>query len=981
MGAGTDDRLPPLIGRARELRTLADALDALASDGAGSALPVTGEPGIGKTRLLDELHARALERGAIVLRGRAAPAHGDLPYDVFAEALRELHTASAPSAGDPLAHDRGIALTALTGAVPEQRSGGDERHAIWRGVRSLLEQAAARAPVVLILDDVHWADRASAGLLAYLLRRPPAAAVLLAPAWRDAHDRALTLELVEAARASRTRRIQPQHLTAEETALLIGSHLDAATLRAVVAESGGNPFYAEQLGRQHAPGAALGLTGARAHPAAIPADAGVPQSVVAAVHAELDALPPAAGLLARGAAIAGDPFELQPALAAAGIDPQAAEAALDALAAAAIVAPVPGDPLRFSFRHPIVWRALHDTTPAGWRIAAHARAATALATAGAPNRLRAHHIARSAALGDLDAVEALRDAAVAVLPQSPASAAEWAAAARGLLPEDVPEQVELLELEARAQLASGQLEAAHAAAGAALELASANDARRSGLLQQVVYLEMLLGWFDQARARLATAYEPGPDGAALRVFLAATLLVLIDPEAAIAVSELPSPPGVPDDPETRASRAAVLAVAAIARQALGDVEAALRDCDEACALLDAVDPDTADLWGEAALLLTLAERTLERDEQAMARLRSLLRARRPMRLIHLQLRAATDLALTLAERGELAEAAPLAESAVELGRMVNSRWLLANAIAAQVAVARLSGDMPRALAAAREALEQPLDRSRAYPGQQRRTLGATYLAAGDADACVGLFQRLGAVGAADLAPGGRVLVYELLTEAELVRGDVGAARAAVAQARAHAAERGGMTLTRMRALRAEARLRLAEDDAAGAAALALESAELAADAGAELEAARARLLAGQALVAAGRREQAIEALTVAEECFARRGIGLLRPHAVRELRGLGRRVAAPAVGTGVPSLSEREREIAALVAAGGTNREIAAALVVSPRTVETHVRNLVRKLGVADRTEVAAAIGAGSPGTGAPADERTSASRSQGPRG
>lgn len=996
----------PLVGRDRELQAIDAALAEL-TDGRGGVLMVTGEPGIGKTRLLDALHARAASAGAAVLHGRTAAAQGDLPYDVvadaFAAALGE-HVMPPGGPREPLAPggaarspapvdrfdpaalsgapfadpDLATAVAAITGGVPADRSGGDERFVIWRGVRRLLVALAGERPVVLILDDVHWADRASLDLIAYLLRRPPAAPVLLALAWRDGHDRALTLELVEAARAARTRRLEPGRLQPNQIAQLLGARLGAGDLRAVVAESGGNPFYAEQLGRSRS-------LGSDAPPAAAPAQGDVPQSVVAAVEAEVEALGEAARGLARGAAIAGDPFVLESAVAAAGMVPVEVGPALDALTSAAIVVAT-GEARRFSFRHPIVRRAIHDATPAGWRIDAHARAARALAANAAPTHLRAHHLARSAAHGDLDAVATLRDAATAVLPQSPASSAEWAAAARALIdgdPARLAARVELLELEARALTACGRLEAAHAALatalaatgeragddgsaaarGAAADGAPAADAsaaatvqaqavagRHAALLQQIIYLELLLGWFDRARVRLARAFDEGPGSDVLRTYLAALQLVLIDPDGALAVSTAPEPATVADPAARNAARSVLLATAAIARQSLGDHDGASRDCDGAARLLDDGDPEASDLWAEAALLVVLAERTLEREAQAVAHLRQILGARRPMRQIHIELRAATELALTLAERGELAEAAELAETAVETGRLVNSRWLLANALAAQVAVERMRGDLPRALSLAREAFEQPLDRRRAYPGQQRRTLGTTYLAAGDADACIELFGTLGVSGAADMAPGGRVLVHELLAEAHLLRGDVAAARAEADAARAHGGD-SPLSRTRARVLRADARVRLAEGDAAEAARLAIAAAELAAAADGELDAARARLLAGQALGAAGERPAAIEQLTLAEEVFARRGVGLLRPVAVRELRELGRRIASPD-----RTLSAREREIAALVAAGSSNQQIADALVISLRTVETHVRNVRRKLGVADRAAIAAAL-------------------------
>lgn len=109
----------PLVGRDRELQAIDAALAEL-TDGRGGVLMVTGEPGIGKTRLLDALHARAASAGAAVLHGRTAAAQGDLPYDVVADAFAD-HRLEAADA------DLATAVAAITGAVPADRSGGDER--------------------------------------------------------------------------------------------------------------------------------------------------------------------------------------------------------------------------------------------------------------------------------------------------------------------------------------------------------------------------------------------------------------------------------------------------------------------------------------------------------------------------------------------------------------------------------------------------------------------------------------------------------------------------------------------------------------------------------------------------------------------------------------------------------------------------------------------------------------------------------------
>jgi DNA-binding CsgD family transcriptional regulator len=119
--------------------------------------------------------------------------------------------------------------------------------------------------------------------------------------------------------------------------------------------------------------------------------------------------------------------------------------------------------------------------------------------------------------------------------------------------------------------------------------------------------------------------------------------------------------------------------------------------------------------------------------------------------------------------------------------------------------------------------------------------------------------------------------------------------------------------------------------------------------------ARAQLTAGRALAAAGRRAASVEALTGAEAAFSGFGARRRRDEATRELRHVGRRVVRPAEG-GAGPLTPREREIAGLVAAGRTNREIAAQLVLSTRTVEAHLRTIYAKLGVRSRVELTRAL-------------------------
>jgi predicted ATPase len=170
-----------IVGRTAELDSLNEALAALARRRAG-ALEVVGEPGIGKTRLLAELGANADARGMLVLSGSASELERELPFWVFIDALDDYLHGLDPRRLGGLGADARAELSHVFPAI--EANGGDhgtvERYRTHRAVCELLEAVAASTPLVLLLDDLHWADSGSLELLGALLRRPPSAPVLMA---------------------------------------------------------------------------------------------------------------------------------------------------------------------------------------------------------------------------------------------------------------------------------------------------------------------------------------------------------------------------------------------------------------------------------------------------------------------------------------------------------------------------------------------------------------------------------------------------------------------------------------------------------------------------------------------------------------------------------------------------------------------------------------------------------------------------------
>jgi DNA-binding CsgD family transcriptional regulator len=234
-------------------------------------------------------------------------------------------------------------------------------------------------------------------------------------------------------------------------------------------------------------------------------------------------------------------------------------------------------------------------------------------------------------------------------------------------------------------------------------------------------------------------------------------------------------------------------------------------------------------------------------------------------------------------------------------------------------------------------------------------LAAARLEAGDPAAAAatleGCLPRLPAV----WRPG----AHELLTRCELARGhEASAARAASSSGAAAVAL--GLPVAAVPADRAAAALALASGDAPRALSHASAAASTAEALGAPLEAATARLLAGEALVQAGRRDAAATELQRAAATFESCGAIARRDAAERALGKLGRRRARRTrrgtAAAGIGSLTGRELEIARLVTDRRTNAEIAETLYLSPKTVETHLRNVFHKLGVSSRVEVARAV-------------------------
>ena len=950
---------PVLVERDAEVRVLERALEAV-EGGSSRAVGIVGEAGIGKSRLLGELADRSAARGHVVLAGRAAELERDIPFalwiDTLDDDLRERGMARLERmAADELA-DLAVALPAVaqTGVAP---AAAVERHRVARAVRGLLAHSAAAAPVILLLDDVHWADPASADVISLLLHRPPEGAVLLALAARTGRAPALQARL-EAAARHRTAEVVEVHPLSRRAADALMPRVPPPARARLYAESGGNPFYLEELVR----------SGADASGGSVPAGApGVPRAVMAALADEIAALGAEARLTAQAGAVAGDPFDPAIAAAAAGVDEPVALAALDSLLAVDLVRPSE-QPRRFRFRHPLVRRAVYESAGGGWRLAAHARAAEALAARGASPAERAHHVERAAQGGDLDAVDLLTSAAAQTALSAPLTAAGWHAAALRLLPlgeEHDERRLELLLAQADALAAAGEAVKARDVLRRVLAMLPTDPVeRRARVTVQLARLEALWTQEPEAARRLlererAALADVAPAAAAeLTLAMATERNEYGDFAAARAFAEQARIGARTAGDRPLEAVAAAMAADAANCALRGDdpqaVEAVDRRIAEAGALVDALTDDEAAVHLD--MLLTLAIARLFSGDFASARgaaERGVTLARRTRQGLltpaFVCVRGFIDL-----ELGRLGSAQADQEEALDSALLSGNVQVAYWASIESSVLALVRGDVEAALAHGQVAWE--LLGTREY-SQAGFVVADARLAAGDAAGARAALEAFGWVRpqmwTLDRVKAADVAVRVLLALGRLDEAAAWADRVPF--------ESGGRRTGIFGAIAAcsRAAVLLATGGHEEAARVAASGAAAAEAARAPVWVGRCRTLAGEALAAAGRHEAARERLRGAAADLDALGAFGPRDAALKLLRRLGDRPRPPARVAGVDGqdrrlapLTPREREVALELAAGRTNAQIAHRLHLSERTVEKHVSNLLPKLGFSTRAQV-----------------------------
>ncbi|MFG1861754.1 helix-turn-helix transcriptional regulator [Microbispora bryophytorum] len=970
----------PLVGRRDALTALRGAMAASHRDGF-QFLALAGEPGAGKTRLLGELAAMAGENGFTALWGRAAEYEQMLPYSALVDALDDHLDARREEVVRTVGSGQ---ATLLSGVFPGLAAGGapagDEpaladdrsglaRYRLYRAVRHLVGALAEPTGLLLVLDDVHWADDGTLEFLDHVVRHPPAGPVLMAVAYRPAQA-APRVATLAAAAGPRGHEVVVGPLSAAEVRQFLGPDVSRGRGTALYEASGGNPFYLEALAR-------MGGTDVTE----------LPPTVLAALQVELGDLSPGALLVAQAAAVAADEFEPAVAAVAAELPPDATLAALDELVERDIVRSAGA---RFRFRHPLVRRAVYESAAAGWRLGAHARIAARLAELGAPATVRAHHVEHSGSFGDLPAVEVLVAAARAVTAHAPATSAHWLQAALRLMPDDAGAREDRLALMLElswAQGISGRLAEGRDTARELLRMLPEDDYPRRGRAARVCALmERQLDRPQEARALLLDELSrlPNPRAAAavpMRMRLVAESMMRVDFRAAQAVLDL-MPDNADDwEPGLAVAVAALRPMPALAARRTDD---ALRYAEIAGKLLaDAPDEHLSE-WLDAIAWLCWAESYLGRYGEALRHFDRAASVARSTGQTYILTNLLAGRAKTLVATGRLAEARATAEESVEGARLLDSGQQLVFALTQLCLAESWSGDDEAALRAGEEAVRCGVGAGETWEATARYARGQALVNAGRfADGVEAVLDACNRFESPRVDPGTLLQASETLAYADASRETgteagtgigtgiaTGTGAGADTEASARAAQWAALAVRledpRLPAYCGFAALArahaLSRRDPSSAAAAAEEAARLLGAGERRLDAGRALLTAGLAhLGTPGGRSRARENLRAAAEVFDACGARGLKARTERELRRLGVRVGGGA--TTAPGgqatrfgLSPRELEVAQLVAEGLTNQQVAERLFLSVRTVETHLSRIFTKLEVTSRVGVATAL-------------------------
>jgi len=969
-----------LVGRDVELARLRALLDEAASGRAVAAL-VSGDAGVGKSRLVAEVAALAMERGFTVLTGQCAEIGDSVPYLPFADALR-----TAPPALEAAVKARPVLARLLPDGGDGQRGEGDwaglTRQQMFGAVLGLITELAADRPVLLILEDLHWADASTRELLTFLLRMLHRERVATIGTYRadDLHRRhPLRLVLADLQRLPSVVPVEvgplPPTALAEHLSAIRNGHgrLSAATLNAIVERAEGNAYYAEEL---LAAATMSGPSGA------------LPSGLAALLLSRVERVSDAAQQVLRVAAVAGRRASDELVRAASGLPDVAYDEAVREAVAHQLL--VPDDMEGYAFRHALMREAVYNDLLPGERTRLHARLAMLLSgVPGAAAELAHHSLASHDVPGAFSA--SIRAGEEAGRLGAPAEAHRHYDQALALW--DRVDQAATLGGMSRGKLG----------------LRSALAAAASGEVPRAVHLLRRIRGFLAAEV----SRETDPQlHSRVGERLAYYLLQIEDPEAwaeALRVAEQTVAETPAEPPTWYLARA--MATYAMALMVAGDNPAAREWAERASAV--AAKSDAPSVEADALVTLgQLSSRAGEADEAIGLFTAAHGQAAAAM-VLGVELRASYMLAVEHLVRGELTAAARIAHQGVQRAEKeglvlapfgldlqhlhfqahyADGEWHHAQELADSYPVRVISQpeavlssmalfiDVGRGspVADERRVWLEPFWNdvfvayiARGLLAEQALWRGDTDRALADAEAAI----------TADAWPSHGPPVLRVAGVALSARADravalrasgddAGAAAEVAAAAEVlDLARTGARFPSRPKAvLGPEGRGWLARcvaeyDRARGANSPQAWEAVLAAFGPAYVyETARAQWRLAEALAEAGRRDEAASVWRTAAATAA----ALHAAPLAAALHDLARRARLDVGRDGHDSrdgrdgrgatagLTDREREVLRLLSSGKSNREIGAELFITPKTASVHVSNILAKLGAASRTEAAA---------------------------
>jgi DNA-binding CsgD family transcriptional regulator len=408
-----------LLERDAELAALGAACES-ASHGDGRLVLVEGAAGIGKSALLARAADLAVERGLQVLRARGSELESDFAFGVIRQLYEPvLARASAAEQTVLLAGAAGPAarLFAVDGGAGAGLS-ADGAFAVLHGIYWLTSNLTLRSPVALIVDDVHWCDPSSVRALAYLAHRIGDLPAVMIVAMRPAEPDSPAALLDELRCQPNANRVILAELHQGSVARLVRAELPAASealCAACYSATAGNPFYLRELLVTVAAEHGRGVSGVAVTEVAVP-------TLGDRIIRRLRRIGPNAVDLARAMSVLGEGGHLADAAAIAGLAEPAAAAAAAAMARMGVLAAA--DPI--AFVHPLVRRCMYDTLSVAERDRAHRTAASRLVAAGAPTEATAVHLAACRPARRPQVAAALRNAAgIAMRRAAPETAARW----------------------------------------------------------------------------------------------------------------------------------------------------------------------------------------------------------------------------------------------------------------------------------------------------------------------------------------------------------------------------------------------------------------------------------------------------------------------------------------------------------------------------------------------------------------------------